>query len=238
MAQRLILVRHHSGPYDDRVTSWGHANGYEVVQKRPFEGEMLGDPDESVAASVIYGGRFNAFATKRHPFLLEEARWIEACMARGVKLLGICQGAQQIAHTLGAEVGPRPDGACEFGYYQIRPTEAGKALFPKTLRVAQSHFHTFAIPRGAELLASSAMFANQAFRCGEGTYAFQFHAEQTVDGFRRWQETSLNYGRPGAQTREEQDRAMADADAEQGEWFLGFLDGFFGRPRSLRAHGE
>ena len=47
-------------------------------------------------------------------------------MARGIPLLGICQGAQSIAHVLGAAVGPRPGEPHEFGYDSIHATDAGK----------------------------------------------------------------------------------------------------------------
>ena len=47
-----------------------------------------------------------------------------------------------------------------------------------------SHAH---VPDGAELLASSGLFGQQAMKYGNSTFAFQFHAEVTPTGFRRWQ---------------------------------------------------
>jgi GMP synthase (glutamine-hydrolysing) len=214
MKKRVILVRHGDDPPDDRVHTYLVRNGFEPVVKKPFAGDMLGEIDETVGGSVVYGGRFEAYAHDRFPFLKEEARWIEACMARGVPLLGICQGAQQIAHVLGATVGPAEDG---------------RGILPGAIHVTQSHYHTFGIPKGATHLASSAAFPNQAFSYGASTYAFQFHPEVTIEGFRRWQ-ASLNafYDKPGAQTREEQDRLMHRHDAAQAEWFYGFLERLFG----------
>ena len=124
---------------------------------------------------------------------------------------------------------PRAGEPHEFGYYPVRPTKAGKALFPSELHVCQSHFHEFAIPDGAELLASSDAFANQALRYGARTYALQFHAEVTRAGFARWQDRPwAPGGKPGVQTREEQDRLGAQHDAAQHDWFMGFLDRLFG----------
>jgi GMP synthase (glutamine-hydrolysing) len=214
MEKRVILVRHGDDPPDDRVHTYFVRRGFEPVVKKPFACDVLGDIDGTVAGSVVYGGRFEAYAHDRFPFLKEEARWIEACMARGVPLLGICQGAQQIAHVLGATVGPAEDG---------------RGILPGAIHVTQSHYHTFGIPKGATHLASSAAFPNQAFSYGASTYAFQFHPEVTIEGFRRWQ-ASLNafYDKPGAQTREEQDRLMHRHDAAQAEWFYGFLERLFG----------
>ena len=228
MSRRVILVQHDHGPADDRVSTWLVRNGFDPVYRRPFAGDVLEAIADDVAGSVVFGGRFEAYETGKYPFLKDEARWIEACMAKGVPLLGICQGAQQIAHTLGARVGPQPDERCEFGCYEIRPTAAGTGIFPQAMHVTQRHFHTFDIPRGAERLAGSDLFANQAFRYGGTTVAFQFHAEVTREGFARAQDSvGAFFGRPGAQTREEQDALLAAHDARQAVWFDGFLDGFF-----------
>ncbi len=229
MAQRVVLIRHNEGPSDDRVMAFFQARGLQPEERYPYRGDSLGSLDESVAASVIYGGPFNVFDTDKHPFLLEENRWAEDCMARGIPLLGICQGAQQIAHLLGAKVGPKPGEPYEFGYYPIHATQAGKAHLPEQLHVAQSHFHGFEVPSGAELLAYSETFPAQAMRVGETTFGFQFHPEVTRAGFRRWQDAPwADFGKPGAQTREQQDELGEAHDPAQHTWFMGFLERLFG----------
>jgi GMP synthase (glutamine-hydrolysing) len=200
MSKREVLIRDGDDPADDRVVSYFRGRNIEPEIRRPFKGDELGDADGPVAASVVYGGPFNVFETERHKFLNDEHRWIEQCIVRGVPLLGICQGAQSIAHVLGAWVGPKP-----------------------------GELHEFAIPDGAELLASTEEFPNQAMRNGENTFGVQFHAEVTPTGFRRWQSREWAcFGKPGAQTREEQDRLGAEHDAAQHHWFMGVLDRLFG----------
>ena len=227
--RRLILVCHDRGPRDDRVSTFGIRHGFELDYRYPSDGDALGAPEGDVAASIIFGGRFEAYETTRYPFLKEEARWIEACIEQGVPLLGLCLGAQQIAHTLGAQVGPPSSGVQEFGYYELRPTEAGRAILPRPLHVAQAHFHTFDMPAGATHLASSDLYPNQAFSYGESTFAFQAHPEVTIEGFRRMQ-AALDgfFGKPGVQSREEQDRIMYEADRAQADWFYGFLEKMIG----------
>ncbi|MDH3666419.1 MAG: glutamine amidotransferase [Paracoccaceae bacterium] len=229
MSERVVLIRHRDDPADDRVASYFRARNIEPEIRRPFNGDDLGPVDGTVAASVVYGGPFNVFDSDKHPFLNDEHRWIEGCLANDVPLLGICQGAQSIAYVLGAEVGPKPGEPYEFGYYRIEPTEAGRDILPGPLYLAQSHYHEFQIPDGGERLAGSEGFANQAMRYGTRTYAFQFHAEVTRTGFRRWQEAPwANFGKPGAQAREEQDVLGAQHDQAQHDWFMGFLDRLFG----------
>jgi GMP synthase (glutamine-hydrolysing) len=228
--RKVVLVRHGDEPPDDRVSVFLHENGFEPVWRRPFAGEPLGELGDDVAGSVVYGGKYAVYETAEYPFLLDEARWIEACMKKGVPLLGICQGGQQIAHVMGAHVGPPASGAHEFGYYELIPTAEGRDVLPAPVHVAQAHFHTFDIPAGAVRLAGSELFPNQAFRAGDTTYAFQFHPEVTIEGFRRWQASPwAYYGRPGAQSPAEQDRLMLLHDAAQAAWFYGFLGRLFDR---------
>jgi GMP synthase (glutamine-hydrolysing) len=239
MERQVILIRHGDVPADDRVVTYFRSRNIEPRIVRPFKGEPLGIPDGRVAASVVFGGPFNVLETQKHPFLLAEHRWIEKCMARNVPLLGICQGAQSIAYTLGAACGPRAGEPHEFGYYAIQPTPAGRDWFPDELVVAQAHFHEFELPDGAELLAGNEVFPRQAMRYGENVFAFQFHPEVTRAGFRRWQNAPwAAYGKPGAQTREQQDALASVHDARQHRWFMGFLDRFFGTALDLRDPSE
>ena len=50
------------------------------------------------------------------------------------------------------------------------------------------HWHgdTFTLPEGAVLLASSQMYAQQAFRFGSRAYGLQFHVEPDADTWAAW----------------------------------------------------
>ncbi len=232
MSQRVVLVRHGDDPPDDRVVTYLTQAGFTPDIRRPFRGDLLGDVTDDVAGTVIYGGPYNAYDTELHPFLNEEYRWIGAALDAGIPTLGLCQGAQMIAYHEGEWAGAPDSGLHEFGYYEIAPTGADPDFMPGPLFCTQAHYHTFDLPKGAVHLARSASFEHQAFRLGNNVYGFQFHPEQTIEGFRRWQNwPTANYGKPGAQDRETQTQLMLQHDAAQAEWFYSFLERLFGRAR-------
>ncbi|WP_299371025.1 glutamine amidotransferase [uncultured Tateyamaria sp.] len=230
MDKRLLCLRHGDGPMDDRITTWCGAHQVRCDARRAWQGDDLGQVTDDLAGVVVYGGNYNAYDTELHPFLNAEYRIIDAAMTAGVPLLGLCQGAQMIAHHMGAFAGAPDHGNHEFGWYEVTPTPAGAGMFAETQHFAQAHFHTFGIPDGATHLARSALFENQAFAVGDNVLAFQFHPEQTIAGFQRWMARGEGWGRyaePGVQSKSEQTRLMLEHDAAQGAWFRGVLDTFF-----------
>jgi len=229
MSPRVLIIRHGDDPPDDRVYTYLTTRGFEPVVVCPFRGDAMPVLDDSIVGSVVHGGPFVVYEEDANPFLYDEHRWIEQCMERDLPLLGICQGAQSIARVLGASVGPPASGLHEFGYYEITPTPIGEDFLPKPIHVVQAHFHSFDLPDGATHLATSELYPNQAFQYGANTYGLQFHAEVTIEGFRRWQAASwAAYGQPGVQTREQQDLLMLQHDFVQAIWFYDFLGELFG----------
>ena len=102
---------------------------------------------------------------------------------RGIKgrlpLLGICYGAQYLAHHYGGAVesaGSREYGRAELEVMQRDPLFDG---VPPRSQVWMSHGDTItALPDNATVLASTPSVVNAAYRIyGEQTYAVQFHPE-------------------------------------------------------------
>lgn len=137
-----------------------------------------GDPSDWDAI-MVFGGVMHPDQDAEHPWLGDEAGFIETALAEGVPLLGVCLGAQMIARAAGADVGParRP----EVGWHEVELTEEGArdpvlGALPRRFDAFQWHYYTFGLPDGAVELASSDA-ARQSFRLGERTWAIQFHAE-------------------------------------------------------------
>ena len=101
-------------------------------------------------------------------------------------LLGICYGAQYLAHTGGGKV--EASNSREYGRAMLRtvaPSPLLKGVSPET-QVWMSHGDTIsALPKGAQVIASTADVVNAAYQFeGEPTYAVQFHPEvyHTTEG--------------------------------------------------------
>jgi GMP synthase-like glutamine amidotransferase len=108
-----------------------------------------------------------------------EAALLAAAHRAGVPVLGICFGAQMVAHALGATVRRAP--FAEIGWYEI------DSSFPDVVATGpwfEWHVDTFTVPEGATELARSAV-GPQAFRIGR-TVAVQFHPEIEEPILRRW----------------------------------------------------
>jgi len=237
MPRKILLIKHKHAPNDDRTATHLAARGFELDWSSPFAGESLPSRVEGLAGLIVHGGPQPVPETDRYPFLRDEMRFIGRCLRAELPVLGICLGAQLLAHELGAPVGPHPDGYHEFGYYELFPTEADRGEIPTGLFVTQSHYHQFDLPAGATLLARSALYARQAFRYGHNAFGFQFHAEVTRAIFRRWQDDhgTRFLGKPGVASREQQERDSLAYDAAQHEWFTAFLDRLFGYQHAART---
>lgn len=104
-------------------------------------------------------------------------------------LLGICYGAQYLAHKFGGEV--EGSLAREYGRAMLDVKDMESPLFQGATphsQVWMSHGDTIArLPEGGKVIASTESVSNAAFRIeGEPTYAVQFHPEvfHTTEGSR------------------------------------------------------
>jgi GMP synthase (glutamine-hydrolysing) len=140
-------------------------------------------------ALVVLGGPMNVDETDRHPHLTREVRVIRDALDRGRPVLGICLGAQLLAHALGGQVGRAPEP--EIGWYDVKRSDgAGDdpllGHFDEVERVFQWHGDTFELAPGATHLASSERCSNQAFRVGDAAWGLQFHLEVDQRMIARW----------------------------------------------------
>jgi len=168
-------------------------------------------------------------ANDSEDFIKKEIDWIEVPLNENKPFLGICLGGQMLAKKLGAEVKALANGSVEIGWYPLKPTENGRALFQWPTKVY--HFHhegIFGLPKDAELLATGETYPNQAFRYGEKSWGLQFHAELTRAMMQRWivhgaDKLSQNGAQPGSAHLE----GRFIYDGELKTWLFHALDKIF-----------
>ncbi len=140
---------------------------------------------------VIMGGPIGVYDSGDYPFLTGEIEAIRRRLAARRPTLGICLGAQLLAAALGARVYPGDNGS-EIGWFPILPADPEPTpewlapLFAEDLRMFHWHGDTFDLPAGAQHLAWTALYENQAFAIENYALALQFHPEVTEWGLERW----------------------------------------------------
>jgi GMP synthase (glutamine-hydrolysing) len=217
----LVLHQQHSNP--GHVGQWFRRNGYALDIRRHFAGESLPQTLVGHSGAIIFGGPQSA--NDRIDYIRREVDWISVPLKEGKPFLGICLGAQMLAHHLGARVDHCPHGRIEVGYHPIRATQTGARLGLPEL-VYQWHREGFDLPRDSMLLATAdGAYPNQAFQHGSA-FGVQFHPEITFAQVNRWSGSNpMRLLMRGARSRQEQiERHLMQAPAVH-RW----LDRFLGR---------
>lgn len=144
------------------------------------QGQALPASLDGVDMLVVMGGPMNVGQEDRYPYLRHEYDLLRQALAEDTPVMGVCLGAQMLAHAAGAKVYRGP--VDEFGWSQVQLTPEGMndPLFAgvgPSMRVFQWHADTFDVPSNGQLIATSSVVANQAIRIGRCAYGLQFHVE-------------------------------------------------------------
>ena len=133
---------------------------------------------------------FNAVILSGSPYSVrsDDPPHLDLSSIRGkLPLLGVCYGAQYLAHFSGGLV--KPSNSREYGRANLSFVQSGETFFEgidKGSQVWMSHSDTIdQLPDGGSLLASTNDVKNAAFCIdGETTFGIQFHPEvyHTTDG--------------------------------------------------------
>ena len=158
---------------------------------------------------VVMGGSMGVadMADTRYPFLAREVELLRRVLAKKQPVLGVCLGAQLLAHAAGSRVYPnrRPDASgvlrpCrEVGFGPVRllgsDNEPALAGLPMTMHVLHWHGDTFDLPATAVRLAESDACENQSFRIGSKAFGLQFHVETDATLVRAWADEDAEFVR-------------------------------------------
>lgn len=186
---RLLVFQHVAaeplGTLDPLIRRRGHRVRYVNFERHPDHEPNV----DRYRGLIVLGGPMNVEEHERRAHLRAEMRAIERMLHQDKPVLGICLGAQLLAHVLGAPV--ERHETPEIGWHRLLTTPEGRqdsvlGALGDQAPVFQWHSYRFGIPHGAVHLARTDSCEPQAFRYGDNAYGFQFHLEMDQGLIERW----------------------------------------------------
>jgi len=176
---RLHFLRHLPFEDSESIGIWATDRGHTVSNTLLLENETLPNLND-FDWLFIMGGLMSVNEEKKHPWLVEEKKFIENAIAREKIILGLCLGAQLIADVLGAAV--FKSKYKEIGWFPVSLTNeaANSTIYnkiPKKFTAFHSHSDVFELPAGSVRIAESEGCVNQAFEYNKRVISLQFHLE-------------------------------------------------------------
>ncbi|HUX13589.1 MAG TPA: type 1 glutamine amidotransferase [Spirochaetia bacterium] len=190
----LLVIQHVEFEGPGRILEWTGIRKVPFTIFRTFDGKAFPKLDDFELV-VILGGPMTVYERAGYSWMDTEIAFLSHAVEAGKAILGICLGAQIMAHLLGAHVGALPTP--EIGWFPVTMSPEGKAHpifagFPVNFTALHWHGDTFSIPRGAVHVASSAACRNQAFVFGDRVVGLQFHLEATEQSLQTLVDNSYN----------------------------------------------
>ena len=189
---RIHFLQHVPFETPGCVERWAAQRGYGLSGTALYADQPLPEPN-AFDHLLVMGGPMGVHDESEYAWLTKEKHFIEKTVAAGKRIMGICLGAQLIAHVLGARVYQNPEK--EIGWFEVTRTQASAEGTPSATeldiidsglpeRFQAFHWHgdTFSLPPGARHLFQSAACRHQAFFSPAGILGLQFHLEITTPG--------------------------------------------------------
>jgi GMP synthase-like glutamine amidotransferase len=187
----VLVVEHERNAHVGLVGERLEAVGARVHVVGPEVGVALPDSVEGYDGVVVLGGTPGPIDDDRAPWLPGVRALITECLQREIPLLGVCLGAQLLAHVAGGTVRTIPSGP-EIGLVPLvaTPDAADDPLLrdlPAPLAAVQWHWLEIdTLPAGSPPLLASERCPHQAFRVGRVAWGVQFHLEVLSETAEAW----------------------------------------------------
>ncbi|HVN10779.1 MAG TPA: type 1 glutamine amidotransferase [Kineosporiaceae bacterium] len=228
----LLVIQHQDDGGLGRLRAPFAATTLDV--RRPDRGEPLPDDLDGVGGLVVLGGSMAAWEDDVAPWLPQTRRLLALGVETRVPVLGICLGAQLLAHATGGRV-ERGAHGIEAGLSAIVPTADAEgdplmaALPAAAFPGPQGHHDAIVeLPPGAVLVATGHPYPHQAFRLGATAWGVQYHPEVTAEDFAGWMREDAPLVVAAGIDPFVAARAVLDADEELDELAAAHATGFLG----------
>lgn len=171
---KIHVLQHVAFEGPAAIADWASMRGHVLSSTHYFAKGWQHPNLADLDLLVIMGGPMGVSDIAEYSWLQPEMEFVKSVLHAGKKVLGVCLGAQIMAHVLGGKVTRNP--LREIGWF---PVQSNSDWFPKEFIAFHWHGETFSIPPHATPLCSSVACANQAFLWEGRAIGLQFHLETT-----------------------------------------------------------
>ena len=176
---RINVLQHTPNEGPGAIQAWADEREHEFYVYHPYQFGSLPTAEETDLL-VVLGGPMSP--NDDLPWIKQERVLIKQLLAQHKPIFGACYGAQQIAKTLGYQIGKAPHK--EVGWAPVYRQSTAVPGIPEKLDALHWHEEMFAVPDEAQLLFSSDLVKNQGFLLGDNVIGLQFHFEPLADNVR------------------------------------------------------
>ncbi|MGM9908198.1 type 1 glutamine amidotransferase [Limosilactobacillus sp.] len=176
---RINVLQHTPNEGPGSIQDWAHAHGHDFYVYHPYQFGNLPTAAETDLL-VILGGPMSP--NDDLPWIEQERVLIRQLLDQHKPIFGACYGAQQIAKTLGCQIGKAPHK--EVGWAPVYRQSDVIPGIPDQLTALHWHEEMFQVPESARLLFSSDLVTNQGFLLDDNVIGLQFHFEPKIDNVR------------------------------------------------------
>lgn len=246
MSTRILVVQPETSVPIGTLGEWLQEAGATLEVQLAGDDAIPADA-EGYNGVVCLGGGMSPVDDETHPWLADIRRLLTGAITAEVPTLGVCLGGQLLGAAAGGTVGRGTRGP-EAGPALVSKKDAAWtdplfAELPLMQDVLEFHRDVVEhLPAEATLLASSPVYANQAFRIGTSAYGLQFHIETTPEIVHGWVARSPEVAGAAEQGAFDDD-TLARAHEDIAETWRPFAHRFVEladgrrRPAEARRHG-